>query len=248
MQDLNKPWYEVWPEWATPSKRMQSNLPSEVKVRIVEYRASLHKNKITVLSDYANAHKKVKVLCNTCAHIWEASPNNLVRGRGCPCCANKLPVTQEEFEAKVKKKSPTLEVLGRYTLSKNKVSCRCIICNFTWDVLAYNLVSGISCLACKNSSQTHIYIMYEKASGLYKIGVSNNPPKRAAAIGSVELLFCKDVGKLAFQLEYILHRKYAQYQCNSTIARDGNTEFFSLQQKDIDNIKLLIQEYINDNI
>ena len=46
---------------------------------------------IEVLGIYTKAKDKIKVKCKICSHEWEATPNNLLRGRGCPKCkANKF--------------------------------------------------------------------------------------------------------------------------------------------------------------
>lgn len=48
----------------------------------------INKN-IKPLDMYINDHTKLNMLCLTCSNIWYATPNNLLRGRGCPICANK---------------------------------------------------------------------------------------------------------------------------------------------------------------
>ena len=41
---------------------------------------------ITILSKYQSAREKVDCMCNKCNHKWQATPNNLLRGFGCPKC------------------------------------------------------------------------------------------------------------------------------------------------------------------
>lgn len=41
---------------------------------------------IEVLGTYTKAKDKIKIKCKVCGHEWEATPNNLLRGRGCPKC------------------------------------------------------------------------------------------------------------------------------------------------------------------
>lgn len=46
---------------------------------------------IEVLGFYTKAKEKIKIRCKICGHEWEAIPNNLLRGRGCPKCKiNKI--------------------------------------------------------------------------------------------------------------------------------------------------------------
>ena len=44
---------------------------------------------VKVLSGYTHGKTKVKVQ-HTCGHEWLATPNNLLKGTGCPACSHKL--------------------------------------------------------------------------------------------------------------------------------------------------------------
>lgn len=41
---------------------------------------------IAPLEQYVNHATKIKFVCKECGHIWEAKPNNILNGRGCPIC------------------------------------------------------------------------------------------------------------------------------------------------------------------
>lgn len=41
---------------------------------------------IEVIGKYMTTNTKLKVKCKRCGHIWEAAPNNLLSGWGCPKC------------------------------------------------------------------------------------------------------------------------------------------------------------------
>ena len=41
---------------------------------------------IKVIDKYYDSHTKIDCQCLSCNHIWSASPNNLLRGYGCPKC------------------------------------------------------------------------------------------------------------------------------------------------------------------
>lgn len=41
---------------------------------------------IEILGTYINTDTKILCKCNRCNHEWEATPDNLLRGRGCPKC------------------------------------------------------------------------------------------------------------------------------------------------------------------
>lgn len=44
---------------------------------------------ITVVGTYTESKAKLECKCNVCGHHWMATPNSLLRGSGCPNCANK---------------------------------------------------------------------------------------------------------------------------------------------------------------
>ena len=44
---------------------------------------------IVVLGEYLNTKSGIEVQCSVCGHVWSPSPNNLLRGAGCPECKNK---------------------------------------------------------------------------------------------------------------------------------------------------------------
>ncbi len=44
---------------------------------------------IEVIGDYIKSDVKILVKCKLCNHEWEAKPNNLTQGSGCPICRRK---------------------------------------------------------------------------------------------------------------------------------------------------------------
>lgn len=45
-----------------------------------------YKNKYSLMSEYKSAREKISVLCNKCGNVWDATPDNLMHGHGCPKC------------------------------------------------------------------------------------------------------------------------------------------------------------------
>lgn len=45
---------------------------------------------IEILSEYKNNKTKIKYRCLKCNGIFEAIPNHLIKGHGCPSCANSI--------------------------------------------------------------------------------------------------------------------------------------------------------------
>lgn len=109
---------------------------------------------IEILGIYTNTKTKIKCKCKKCGHEWEATPNSLLRGRGCPKCgkkraAQKLAKTQEEFINTLKQINPDIVALEPYTTGKAKIKCRCIICEYEWTTRPNDLLRGHGCPKCK---------------------------------------------------------------------------------------------------
>ena len=59
-------------------------LPHEVFVQ----KAEIANPSIKVIGNYQKSKVKVSCQCKRCGHIWDVLPANLLKGRGCPNCAN----------------------------------------------------------------------------------------------------------------------------------------------------------------
>jgi hypothetical protein len=43
---------------------------------------------LTMTGNYTFSSEKTSFTCMICEHVWQATPNNVMGGSGCPCCAN----------------------------------------------------------------------------------------------------------------------------------------------------------------
>ena len=110
---------------------------------------------IKVIGTYINAITKIKCECKIDSYIWEAVPNNLLKGKGCPKCgiksrSEKRRLSQDEFENIVHQKSPNIQVLSHYINQNCKIKCKCQICGYKWETIASSLKSGTNCPKCNN--------------------------------------------------------------------------------------------------
>ena len=133
---------------------------------------------IRICSKYHRAFEKVDCECTICNHKWRAVPDSLLRGEGCPKCANNIRKTQEEFVLEVKKTIPSLVVLGKYINSKTPILCRCGICEYEWKPIPLGLLRGHGCPNCAGNRKKKVKcietgIVYESAAAAEKsIGIS----------------------------------------------------------------------------
>lgn len=104
--------------------------------------------KVKVLSQYVNASTKVELECLVCHHIWSATPSALLRGSGCPKCANNIRKTTEQFIDEMKCYNPYIEIIGDYKNAHTPIEVRCKICGNEWSIKPNRLLSGGQCLNC----------------------------------------------------------------------------------------------------
>ena len=126
------------------------------KMTTDEFRKELKKiNKnIRVLGEYKGSYIKTRVRCLKCANEWNATPKELLKGTGClKCYRIKQFDGQEEFQKKVAKINPKVEILGLYKGRRNRIETKCKICGHVWNPLANNLAQGKGCPKCKTHKQ-----------------------------------------------------------------------------------------------
>lgn len=111
---------------------------------------------IEILDKYVNA--KTKLLCNCKIHLykWYIDPDHLLRGHGCPICAQKVrdskhkKKTHEQFvkEYYTKFKDSTIDIIGKYKSIIDDVTCKCRVCNAIYEQKARKLMEGVGCPVC----------------------------------------------------------------------------------------------------
>ena len=151
---------------------------------------------IKVIGRYTNARTKIKVKCLIDKHIWYATPDNLLRGYGCPKCVGKCKTT-ESFIEDLYLISPHIEVLGEYKTNNAKIKCYCKKHKYTWYPTPSHLLQGQGCIYCKK----------EKISSLGKLSQEefterlSNVNNKIQVVGKYEdshtniLVKCKEYGR-----------------------------------------------------
>ena len=107
---------------------------------------------ISIIGNYINCGTKILCKCNTCEYEWETTPNNLLRGRGCPKCGGTMKKNTAQFINEMSKVNSNIVVLGEYVNSHTHIKCICKKCNYTWNATPTSLLSGSGCPNCSKSS------------------------------------------------------------------------------------------------
>ena len=111
---------------------------------------------ISFLGEYVNSKTKILCICCVCGNKWEARPQNLLKGQGCPicgriCAANKNRKTQDQFIRELEQKNPTLIVRGQYVNSSTKIAIECKKCGYLWQANPMDILNGHGCPKCAGS-------------------------------------------------------------------------------------------------
>ena len=121
---------------------------------------------IEILGKYINNSTKLLCACKLDGYKWEALPNNLLSGKGCPICGGTLKMSHNDFELKMKEIHPNILLVNKYINNKTKIKCKCLIDDYEWEALPNNLLKGCGCHKCSNKTRrTH----YEFVEELKKI-------------------------------------------------------------------------------
>ena len=115
-----------------------------------EFIEELQKNnqKVVAIGTYVNYSTKIETKCVKCGHIWYAWPESLLKGHGCPVCANNTKKTQESFVQEMYKYNPHIEIIGEYKTALSPLRVRCRICGNEWLAKPNRLLSGAQCMRC----------------------------------------------------------------------------------------------------
>ena len=103
---------------------------------------------IEILGEYVNSRTKIKCKCKIDGYEWEATPNSLLSGRGCPKCSGKVRKNTEYFINEMKEINDNIEILGEYVNSRTKIKCKCKLDGYEWKARPNSLLMGTGCPKC----------------------------------------------------------------------------------------------------
>lgn len=111
---------------------------------------------VEVLEEYKSYSCPIKHRCKKHDYIWNAYPNTVLGGGGCPLCQaedislrNKK--TNEKYIEDLKEKNPDIIPLENYCGGKVPIKFKCLKCNNIWSTNPQNLLQGHGCPRCVSS-------------------------------------------------------------------------------------------------
>lgn len=103
---------------------------------------------VIVIGTYVGYSTKIETKCVKCGHVWFAWPESLLKGHGCPICANNIKKTHESFVYEMHNYNPYIEIIDEYKTALTPIKVRCRICGNEWMAKPNRLLSGAQCMRC----------------------------------------------------------------------------------------------------
>lgn len=112
---------------------------------------------IKLIGKYKNANTKVMHCCKICGHQWKAYPNNLLSGKGCKKCADKLggelrKKSHDTYVQQVNIINKDIDIIGSYIDARTPIKHKCKLCGHEWDAIPDNILRGHGCGMCLESN------------------------------------------------------------------------------------------------
>lgn len=215
-----------------PKKKTHEQYENELIDKNIEF---------IVLEKYVNAKTPIIHMCSN-GHNWRVTPDNILKGRGCPDCSGNKKHTDSSYLSKLLERRiynyiPVESIIN----SSTPILHKCLSCNNTWKVRPYDIMQGKGCPSCAktgfdSSKEAILYFVsfYVDSIKYYKLGITNRSTehrfgafwKRLNMRTEWDILF--SIGRDALNLETELLRKFDTYKVNTGALPNGNTETISV--------------------
>ena len=108
---------------------------------------SITKNGVCLSNEYIGFYDLLDFKCNICFYMWQDTSINVRKGRWCPSCTGRLPITIEKFQ-KIAKEKNGICLSTVYISSKEKLDFFCNICPYKFSMTPSSLWRGDWCPKC----------------------------------------------------------------------------------------------------
>lgn len=164
-------------------------------------------------------------------HQWKASPNNILRGWGCPDCSGLKKLTTKQYESRL---PVDIKLLQPYINYETKILHKHTKCGREWLARPHDILGkGSGCPSCNiigvYKQPTTLY--HVKFNNYYKIGITTKSNVKQRFSGEWDSLGMSLIwelrfpyGIIAYKLEQQLLRNYKHLLINTGILKGGNTE------------------------
>lgn len=237
----------MFEKYLTKTGRLSTKQPQEIKNQWYTQKFKQVHGDIYDYSklQYANTSTKVLIICKKHGGFYQ-TPKAHLQGQGCPGCfkESKSLSTQDFVSQQHQVHGHTYgyaKVIYHHSHIPVMINCQ-IHGLFEQQPRAH--LRGQGCPQCGNHNQNTIYLLQCRNTGLFKIGITNNLAKRLQTIGGTLVTLDQVQCVNTREQEKYLHTKYKQFRKVNPTVRTGNTEFFQLNDLQVQEIK----DYFNNSI
>ena len=197
---------------------------------------------IKMVGEYLGANHKTAFQCLE-GHEWDATPDNVMRGNGCPHCAV---VSEEKCNERISDRG--IKVVGEYVNTHTKTTFQCSE-GHEWETTPSSVMDGRGCPTCANYGfdPTKPAVLYylridSVVEGtVFKIGITNNTVQKRFSntdLDKITVLSIEhfEVGADAKSLEQLLLCVYQnrKYTGENILESSGNTELLNKDVRRLD--------------
>ena len=171
-------------------------------------------------------------LSDTCAHIWSATPNNILFNKStCPKCANRIPLNNEMIDERLLNRD--IKRIGDYLGHKDiKIDWQCLCCNDIWNATPGHVLNSESgCPNCKTGKNERL---------VYSVLVKHNivPLRRKYSIdlfgvGTSKMFIDFYFPETKIAIEYNGEQHYKPTIFGNITQEEADAAFIRQQERDI---------------
>ena len=115
--------------------------------------------KITLIGDYKGVSCKAEFLCQE-GHMWKANPDDVMRGNGCPNCANRVKLTAKVVNERLAGRK--IKLVGDCAGGNRKdQTFRCVE-GHQWETTPSSVLNGRGCSVCSGKAELSESIVNER--------------------------------------------------------------------------------------
>ena len=238
-----------------------------------DFQEDIKETGFIVSGEYINDSTKIKLICPE-GHEFEATPNKIKQGRGCPFCKGEklrrhFLKSTEQFKKDLEKVNPSLELKGEYNGSHEEVSYKCKVCGRTSHGVADKLLQReLGCRFCNASiGEQIITVTLENMKVNFEVEYSFDD--------------CKNINKLRFDFylpdynlciefqgeqhfrpvdfsytptqeskekaEEIFKKNQERDEIKRDYCKNNNIKLLEISYKQMDDIETILKENLNNN-
>lgn len=121
-----------------------------------EYSEFIKTTEFELIGTYSLSSIKTLHRHKTCGYEWEATPNNIKGGQGCPGCGKVAKLSDEQYTNRLLKTQ--FRHLSPYLGSDIKILHKHSTCGHEWQVRPHDILKGQNCPKCSKRNYSTVAI------------------------------------------------------------------------------------------